>query len=146
MSTSSPAHTNCSVTALLLSYLQQPVSCLQAAILDGSSPRQNVLHIDGCWAADGNVSRRYTEAESLRSCRMRGEERRFYNGMWFISRQKQKLLYSPCAPVARATVNTFIFSWHSFPGYDVSLSSEAVKCWGTQLVQILVGSVLFYQK
>lgn len=42
----------------------------------------------------------------------------------FIFRQKAAApLYSLCSPVAQATVNKFIFSWHGFPGYDVSLSN-----------------------
>lgn len=67
-----PINTKDFITALSRAYLQQPVSCLEAAILDSSSPRQNVLHIDGCRAPDGNIPRRYAEAESLGACGMSG--------------------------------------------------------------------------
>lgn len=50
------------------SHLQQPVSSLQAAILDGGPPGKDVLHVDGRRTADGDISGRYAEAQPLGTC------------------------------------------------------------------------------
>lgn len=72
-----------------MSYLQQPVSCLKAAILDGGSPRENVLDIDWRRAPNGNITRRYAEAKTFRTFAAKKEikkktdkKTKFNNGMW----------------------------------------------------------------
>lgn len=74
--------------------------------MDGGPPGENVLDVDRSGAADGDVTRRYAEAESFRAFGEKRKDRRFNGGIWFDLK-------------AEVSKNTFRSNWHGSHGSDV---------------------------
>lgn len=124
--TSAPVDTwNSLLSITRLSHLQQPVSCLEAAILDGSPPRQNVLHVDGCRAADWNIPRCDTEAEPLGTCGMKGEDVLWWNLV--LSRGTGSSITSATLELKLLWITSYSAGVVS-PGGDVDSGSNSGKC------------------